>query len=142
MTLILRNIVIGLILVFALGTGLVSFIGDFAAEYGGSLDANTSDVFGEFDESVLNETYQWTKGFQNATQTEEGVKESGGEIVMTANSYKILKQVYNLLPHTWNLITRFAKSLEIPLWAYTTALTIIMLIVVFSIISPISRKDT
>jgi len=142
MTLLLRNVLIGLVLVLMVGTGLTSFMGDFVNEYGVSSNSNVTDTLGGFNESSLNTMYTWSKGFQNDTQTEEGIGESGGEIVMTSNSFKILKQAFNLFPTVWNMVNRVAKDLEIPIWALTGFFIVSMVIIVLVVTSPIFRKDT
>lgn len=142
MALLMRDLVIGFVLMITIGIGLTSYLSEFTSEYGVSMDDNVTEVLSGLNETALDNTYVWSKGFQNRTQSDEGVSESAGEIVFSASLFQIIKLPFDLLGYVWDILQGIPRLLGIPSWAVQTLMLLTIIIVVLVVISPAFRKDT
>ena len=132
---------IGFVLLAMVGIGLNTYLTDFAATYGYSVDPNVTGALSDYNRTLIEGHDAWVNKFQNSTQAEQGIAETGGSSDVTPGTIQIVKQGYDLNSQTYRLIFGLPSVLGVPYWAMLGLSMILLIVMTIAVLSAILGKD-
>lgn len=142
-----RVIIRDVLIFMLLGTMVFSLMFAFVAELGSNYGLDMPDQWQNFADNVSEDSmsiYSDAVSAESSIQSDEGIEESssGDEFTLGASALTSARKVFEMPAIAISFISEVSKALPIPDVAKYTIMGIILVLVVFTFISMLARKDT
>ncbi len=140
MTVLLRDVVIGIVLFGLVVTGLFTWHVGLADQYNVNLNSSYRSVYNTLNSSI-GSSYELTKDIEEKVGKTESIGVVEGFATIGKLALEAVKLPLNALVFITTYLALIASTLGIPTWILTGIISIIILVVAFLVLGAYLRRD-